>query len=145
MQCINEAFGGRTVRAPLPMHGKTCLVRHEGDGVFQGTPSPFSVARYHSLMVEFDDSELRVNARSDDGVPMGMRHPEYPLHGVQFHPESFLTEHGFTLIENFLEEGPLAVRRDFTGWKPKNGNGLMPAGVGAPPADEPVFSNGAYG
>ena len=139
MQCINEAFGGRTVRAPLPMHGKTCLVRHEGDGLFQGAPSPFSVARYHSLMIEFDHSELRVNARSDDGVPMGVRHPEYPLHGVQFHPESFLTEHGFTLVENFLEEGPLSVRRDSTGWNPGKGNGLMPICVESQVAFEPVF------
>ncbi len=144
MQCINEAFGGRTVRAPLPMHGKTCLVYHEGNGVFQGAPSPFSVARYHSLMIEYDRSELRVNAVSEDGVPMGVRHPEYPLHGVQFHPESFLTEHGFALVENFLEEGPLSVRRDSVRWKPENGKGLMPMGVGVPAADGPVFPDGAY-
>jgi anthranilate synthase component 2 len=107
MQCINEAFGGRTVHAPVPMHGKTSPVRHDGTGVFAGVPDPVTVARYHSLALTDIGPELRVNARTDDGVPMGVQHVQAPLFGVQFHPESFLTEHGFTMIENFLSVGPL--------------------------------------
>ena len=109
MQCINEAFGGSTVRAPIPMHGKTSMVQHNNSGIFQGIRSPFPAARYHSLMVEFDQTRLVVTSRSQDGVIMGMSHPEFPLHGVQFHPESFLTENGFLLVENFLNLGPLAI------------------------------------
>ena len=109
MQCMNEAFGGRTVRAPVPMHGKTSMVQHNNSGIFQGIRSPFPAARYHSLMVEFDQTRLVVTSRSQDGVIMGMSHPEFPLHGVQFHPESFLTENGFLLVENFLNLGPLAI------------------------------------
>jgi anthranilate synthase component 2 len=107
MQCINEAFGGRTVHAPVPMHGKTSAVRHDGSGVFAGVPEPVTVARYHSLATTGISAQLRVNARSADGVPMGLQHVRHPLFGVQFHPESFLTEHGFTMIENFLRTGPL--------------------------------------
>jgi len=108
MQCINEVFGGKTVRAVLPVHGKTSLVSHWNESVFKGLDSPFRAARYHSLMTRVDEcSGLKVSAMSDDGVVMGLYHPECHLHGVQFHPESFLTEHGFTLIENFLELGPL--------------------------------------
>jgi len=107
MQCINEVFGGTTERAPVPMHGKTCPVYHEGEGVFAALPSPFIAARYHSLMVAFDSTELSVTARSADGVVMGMHHPRYPLHGVQFHPESFLTERGAQIVKNFLNLGPL--------------------------------------
>jgi anthranilate synthase component 2 len=109
MQCMNEAFGGKTVRAPVPMHGKTSMIHHDNDGIFSGISSPFSATRYHSLMVAFNQSALNVTARSSDGVIMGMSHPEYPLHGVQFHPESFLTENGYLLVENFLKLGPLAV------------------------------------
>jgi anthranilate synthase component 2 len=107
MQCINEAFGGATVRAPLPMHGKTSRIQHENTGIFQSLPSPFTAARYHSLAVHPNGGGLRITAQSDDGVIMGMSHAIYPLHGVQFHPESFLTEHGFTMIDNFLSLGPL--------------------------------------
>jgi anthranilate synthase component II len=107
MQCMNEAFGGVTVRAPLPMHGKTSMVRHEGKGVFVGLPSPVKVARYHSLAVANVNPVLEVTARAADGVIMGLSHCGYPLHGVQFHPESFLTECGFPMIENFLRTGPL--------------------------------------
>lgn len=107
MQCIGEVFGGKTVRAPLPIHGKTSKIMHNSKYIFQGVPSPFSVARYHSLMTRLDNPVLEITATSDDGVIMGLSHPEYPLHGVQFHPESFLTEHGFTLIENFLRLGPM--------------------------------------
>ena len=106
---MNEAFGGETVRAPCPMHGKTSRVRHENRWLFRSLPSPFTAGRYHSLAVKpSGDSPLLVTARSEDGVIMGLSHPDYPLHGVQFHPESFLTEHGFPMIENFLRLGPLA-------------------------------------
>ena len=109
MQCINEVFQGRTVRAPLPWHGKVSPVHHEGRALFKGLPCPFTAARYHSLMVEVHSPALAVTARSDDGVIMGLSHPEFPLHGVQFHPESFMTETGFELVENFLRLGPLAT------------------------------------
>lgn len=109
MQCINEVFEGRTLRAPLPRHGKTSRVHHEGRALFAGLPSPFAAARYHSLMVEVRSMDLEITARSDDGVVMGLSHPHFPLHGVQFHPESFMTEAGFELIENFLRLGPLSA------------------------------------
>jgi len=109
MQCINEALGGKTVRAPVPMHGKTSMIHHNNFGIFNGISSPFAATRYHSLMVSFAWSELIVTAHSPDNVIMGMSHPEFPLHGVQFHPESFLTENGYLLVENFLRLGPLAV------------------------------------
>ncbi|MFZ5571536.1 MAG: anthranilate synthase component II [Thermodesulfobacteriota bacterium] len=108
MQCINAAFGGATVRAPLPVHGKTSLIRHEGRFLFHDLPSPFRAARYHSLMVRPRNDELTITAESEDGVIMGLSHLRHPLHGVQFHPESFLTEYGFRLVENFLRLGPLA-------------------------------------
>jgi anthranilate synthase component 2 len=107
MQCINEVFGGTTVRAPVPMHGKTCKIFHKNQGVFEGVPSPLMAARYHSLMVKTDCGDLLETARSQDGVIMGLSHPQFPLHGVQFHPESFLTDNGFRFIENFLKLGPL--------------------------------------
>jgi anthranilate synthase component II len=106
MQCINEAYGGRTVHAPVPMHGKTSAVHHDGSGLFEAVTEPVAVARYHSLAVADVGPELRVNARSADGVVMGVQHVRHPLFGVQFHPESFLTEQGFTMIENFLRTGP---------------------------------------
>jgi anthranilate synthase component II len=107
MQCMNEAFGGTTVHAPVPMHGKTSSIDHDGTGLFEGVPQPFTVARYHSLAITGISENLRVNARSADGVPMAVQHVRHPLFGVQFHPESFLTEHGFALVENFLRCGPL--------------------------------------
>jgi len=107
MQCINEVFEGRTVRAPVPRHGKVSPVHHSGRALFEGLPSPFAAARYHSLMVSVRSSVLAVTARSDDDVIMGLSHPKFPLHGVQFHPESFMTESGFALVENFLRLGPL--------------------------------------
>ncbi len=110
MQCINEAFGGATVRAPVPMHGKTSEIHHIDNGVFEGVPSPFTAARYHSLMVKTRRSELVETAHSKEGVIMGLSHPELPVHGVQFHPESFLTENGFLFVENFLKLGPLNNR-----------------------------------
>jgi anthranilate synthase component 2 len=118
MQCINEVFQGRTVRAPVPRHGKVSAVYHEGRTLFRGLPSPFAAARYHSLMVAVQSTELQVTARSDDDVIMGLSHQALPLHGVQFHPESFMTEAGFALVENFLRLGPLGppIRR-----VPRNG------------------------
>jgi len=108
MQCLNEVFGGETVRAALPVHGKTSLVSHRGESVFRELPSPLRGARYHSLAASVNaGGGLKISAMSDDGVIMGLYHPDYPLHGVQFHPESFLTEQGFALIENFLKLGPL--------------------------------------
>ncbi|MFZ1984676.1 MAG: aminodeoxychorismate/anthranilate synthase component II, partial [Desulfatitalea sp.] len=109
MQCLNEVFGGRTVGSPRPLHGRTSPVHHDGRGLFAGLPSPFSAARYHSLAVapaaEALRHELTVTARTDDGTIMGLQHQRFPLCGVQFHPESFLSEHGFRLIENFLNLG----------------------------------------
>jgi anthranilate synthase component II len=110
MQCINEAFGGTTVHAPLPMHGKTSAVRHDGLGLFAGVPQPLTVARYHSLAVSGVSDQLRINAWSEDGVAMALQHVRHPLFGVQFHPESFLTRHGFALVENFLRAGQLKGR-----------------------------------
>ncbi|MCP4683069.1 MAG: aminodeoxychorismate/anthranilate synthase component II [Desulfobacterales bacterium] len=102
MQCMNEAFGGSTVRAPTPIHGKTSIISHNELGIFNGISSPFKAARYHSLMVKPGGDDLIVTAYSQDGVIMGLSHPRFPLHGVQFHPESFLSEEGFLLVENFL-------------------------------------------
>lgn len=110
MQCINEALGGKTVRAPLPMHGKTSRITHGDSGLFEGLPDSVWVARYHSLMISDIPKVLEVTAHSEDGVVMGIAHRSYPLHGVQFHPESFLTQAGFPLIENFLALGPLKPR-----------------------------------
>lgn len=107
MQCMNEAFGGKTLKARVPVHGKTSRVHHDHTGVFSGLPDPFTAARYHSLVVDAKGSGLKVNAHTDDGVIMGIWHPEMNLHGVQFHPESFMTEYGFGLVENFLKSGPL--------------------------------------
>jgi len=107
MQCINEAFGGQTLRAPVPVHGKTSIIRHDDQCLFKNIPTPFEAARYHSLMVKLNSKELMITAQSQDNLIMGLSHPKFPLHGVQFHPESFLTEYGFILIENFLNLGPL--------------------------------------
>jgi 4-amino-4-deoxychorismate synthase (2-amino-4-deoxychorismate-forming) component II len=103
-QAIGEAFGGRVIRAPRLMHGKTSEIRHDGKTVFRGLPRPFTATRYHSLMVERRTLPrcLAVSAEAEDGVIMGLRHREYPVEGVQFHPESVLTEPGAQLLENFL-------------------------------------------
>ncbi|MBV9169987.1 MAG: aminodeoxychorismate/anthranilate synthase component II, partial [Chloroflexi bacterium] len=103
-QAIAEAFGGEVVRAPELMHGKASRVHHDGRGVLEGIPSPFSAVRYHSLCAapERVPDVLEVTARTDTGVIMGVKHREYPVHGVQFHPESILTEHGKELLSNFL-------------------------------------------
>jgi len=103
-QGIAQVFGGTVLRAPTPMHGKVSEIRHDREGIFRGLPSPLKVGRYHSLCVREDDlpSEIVVTARSEDGTIMGLRHRSYPIEGVQFHPESLLTERGQELIDNFV-------------------------------------------
>lgn len=103
-QAIGYAFGGTISRAPSLMHGKTSSLEHDGRGLFAGVTQPFVAGRYHSLVVSEPVPEvLEVSARSADGVVMGVRHREYPIHGVQFHPESVLTGEGKKILRNFLE------------------------------------------
>jgi anthranilate synthase component 2/para-aminobenzoate synthetase component 2 len=102
-QCIGQAFGGRVRRAKRPMHGEASEIHHSGRGVFAGMPPDFNAGRYHSLIVELaGDEPLTVTARSEDGEIMGLEHKSHPTFGVQFHPESVLTEHGHDLLRNFL-------------------------------------------
>ncbi len=102
-QCIGHVFGGVVSRAPRLMHGKTSSVYHNGHGLFNGVPSPFTATRYHSLIVEEAMPEsLAVTAFTRDGEVMALQHREYPVVGVQFHPESILTEHGKRILQNFL-------------------------------------------
>ncbi len=104
-QCIGEAFGGHVTRARRPMHGEASEIIHDGKGVFKTIPNHFNAGRYHSLIVETGDSNpaLEITARSENGEIMGVQHREHPTFGVQFHPESILTEHGYTLLRNFIE------------------------------------------
>ena len=110
-QCIGEAYGGRVVRAPKVMHGKLSQVEHDGKGVFAGLPNPITATRYHSLVVDPASvpSCLEVTAEAEDGVVMGLRHRDFPIEGVQFHPESILTEAGHDLLRNFLARTPSSV------------------------------------
>lgn len=103
-QAIGQVFGAEVVRAPVPMHGKISAVHHDGTGVFAGLPDPVDVVRYHSLTLRPDSipETLVVNARTEDGVIMGVRHRDYPIHGVQFHPESIASVAGRELLANFL-------------------------------------------
>lgn len=103
-QAIGQAFGGKVVRAPQPMHGKVSAIEHQEDSVFAGLPSPFKATRYHSLTVEPESfpEALAVTARTADGVIMGLKHRGLPIHGVQFHPESIATEHGHRMLKTFL-------------------------------------------
>ncbi len=105
-QCIGQVFGGNVIRAPRLMHGKTSQIRHNNTGVFENLSNPFTATRYHSLVVERDslgdDVEICAYAE-DDGTIMGLRHKTYPIHGVQFHPESILTTEGKQLLKNFLD------------------------------------------
>jgi anthranilate synthase component II len=103
-QCIGEVYGGRIVRAPELVHGKTSPIHHRGVGVFEGLPDPFDATRYHSLVVERASigDELEITAETADGLVMGLRHRELDVEGVQFHPESILTDHGYDLLGNFL-------------------------------------------
>jgi anthranilate synthase component II len=107
-QCIGAAYGGEIVRAGRPMHGKTSLIHHRGVGIFEGIPSPFRATRYHSLVIAPGSvpASLEVIATAQDGEIMAVRHREYPVYGVQFHPESVLTEHGYRLLDQFLHGVP---------------------------------------
>jgi anthranilate synthase/aminodeoxychorismate synthase-like glutamine amidotransferase len=104
-QAIGAAFGGTVGRAPLPIHGKTAPVHHDGSALYRGVRNPFQAGRYHSLVIlpERFPAQLEVTARTQDGLVMGVRHRDRPVHGVQFHPESILTEDGKLLLRNFLE------------------------------------------
>jgi anthranilate synthase/aminodeoxychorismate synthase-like glutamine amidotransferase len=104
-QCMGEVYGGKVVRAGRLMHGKTSPIQHDGRGVFQGLPNPFEATRYHSLIVEKNSvpSCMEVCAETAEGEIMGLRHREYPVHGVQFHPESILSKEGKDLLANFLK------------------------------------------
>ncbi len=103
-QSVGQAFGSRIVRAPKIMHGKLSTIQHDGTGLFQGLPPNFQATRYHTLAVDRDSLPdcLRITAESIDGVVMGLAHREYPIHGVQFHPESIASEHGHSLLANYL-------------------------------------------
>jgi para-aminobenzoate synthetase component II len=107
-QCIGEAFGGTVTRARRPMHGLSSTVSHDGNEIFKGLPDPLTVGRYHSLVVtlpEINTTELRVTARSEEGEIMGLQHVCHPTFGIQFHPESILTEAGHDLLRNFIRSG----------------------------------------
>ena len=104
-QAIGDAFGGKVVRAPAPVHGKLSPIRHDGSGLFRGINAPFKATRYHSLVVERSSlpSELTVTADTGDGLIMGLAHQRLPVHGVQFHPESIASDHGHLMLQNFLD------------------------------------------
>ena len=104
-QAIGQAFGGEVVRAPVPVHGKLSEVSHEGAGVFRGINGPFRATRYHSLVVGRDHlpDDLAVTAETHDRLVMGLSHKKFPVHGVQFHPESIASEHGHRILKNFLD------------------------------------------
>jgi anthranilate synthase/aminodeoxychorismate synthase-like glutamine amidotransferase len=106
-QCIGAALGGDVVRAMRPMHGKTSPIRHDGSDLFRGLPNPFEATRYHSLAIARDTlpDQLVVTATAPDGEIMGVAHRDYPVRGVQFHPESVLTEGGYDILRNFLSMG----------------------------------------
>ena len=107
MQCLNEVFGGTTQRAPVPVHGKTDRIFHHEADIFKGMPSPFAAARYHSLVIAPANPDVITTAWNDQGLIMGIALKELPVFGVQFHPESFLTEKGDLMIDNFLKTGAL--------------------------------------
>jgi anthranilate synthase component II len=104
-QAMGQAFGGKVVRAPLPVHGKLSLIKHNGEGVFRGINGPFQATRYHSLVVERSGlpDDLGVTAETEDRLIMGLAHERLPLHGVQFHPESIASQHGHLILRNFLD------------------------------------------
>jgi anthranilate synthase component 2 len=104
-QAIGEAFGGKVVRAPVPVHGKLSEIRHHGESVFRGINRAFKATRYHSLVVDRASlpPNLHVTAETDDGLVMGLAHTRLPVHGVQFHPESIASEHGHLMLKNFLD------------------------------------------
>ncbi len=104
-QAIGQAFGGDIVRAPVPVHGKLSEMKHQGAGIFRGINAPFAATRYHSLVVDRKTipADLAVTAETDDGLVMGLAHAKLPAHGVQFHPESIASEHGYLILQNFLD------------------------------------------
>ena len=104
-QAIGQVFGGRVVRAPLPMHGKISRVSHNARGLFRGVNGPFHATRYHSLVIDRATApeDLEITAEADDGLIMAVSHRDRPVHGVQFHPESIASEHGRTILKNFLD------------------------------------------
>lgn len=104
-QCMGQVYGGRVVRAARLMHGKTSPILHQGTSLLKGLPSPFDAIRYHSLLVEREGlpSDLLITAETAEGEIMGLQHRTYPVHGVQFHPESILTQHGKAILQNFLD------------------------------------------
>ncbi|MCM3635859.1 aminodeoxychorismate/anthranilate synthase component II [Paenibacillus camelliae] len=105
-QSIGQAFGGEVVRAEQLMHGKTSQIHHDGKSLFEGLPSPFTATRYHSLIVRRESLPdcLEITAETEEGEIMGLRHKQYPIEGLQFHPESIITEHGLRMLENFLKQ-----------------------------------------
>jgi len=103
MQCINEVYGGKTIKAPLCVHGKTSTIFHTGKGIYQNVNNPFEGARYHSLIIDEIPGCLSVQSWTEENIPMGVSHSQLPVVGVQFHPESFLTEPGEIILEHFLE------------------------------------------
>jgi anthranilate synthase/aminodeoxychorismate synthase-like glutamine amidotransferase len=111
-QCIGAAYGGEILRAGHPMHGKTSRIHHSGTGLFSGLPNPFIATRYHSLVIAPASvpPSLEVTATSEDGEIMAVRHLEHPVYGVQFHPESVLTEHGYRILDHFLHGVPATPR-----------------------------------
>jgi anthranilate synthase component II len=104
-QAIGEAYGGEVVRAPIPIHGKLSEIHHHGETLFRGINGPFQATRYHSLVIrrETMPEELAITAETDDGLVMAVSHKTRPVHGVQFHPESILSEHGHLILKNFLD------------------------------------------
>ncbi len=103
-QTIGQAFGAKVVRAPMMMHGKVSKVYHQDDALYQGITSPFEATRYHSLILDRDSipDALEITSETDDGIVMGVRHREFPIHGVQFHPESIASQYGHEILANFL-------------------------------------------
>ena len=112
-QTIGQAYGGKVIRAPEPMHGKLSTIRHKGKSLFADLPSRIEVTRYHSLIVERASlpAELEVTAETSDGLIMGLAHKRHPVHGLQFHPESIASEHGHDLLANFLKLAGITPRR----------------------------------
>lgn len=104
-QAIGQAFGGKVIRAPLPVHGKTDAITHTNRGIFKNIPSPLKATRYHSLIVEKSTlpADLTVTAENAEGLIMGLQHTKLPIHGVQFHPESIVSEHGHAMLKNFVD------------------------------------------
>jgi anthranilate synthase component 2 len=128
-QAIGQVFGGKVVRAPVPVHGKLSLIKHKGTGVFRGINGPFQATRYHSLVVDRASmpSDLAVTAETEDRLVMGLAHTKLPVHGVQFHPESIASEHGHLILRNFLDLA--ATWNIATG---RRGDRRKPANVSAP-------------